>query len=280
MNREIFTLSVLAFVALIVYLFVDAPPPLPDVEAARLEIPIEDLLAIAEAENDVVRALWTQEIVGAGKRVGLEFSEDWRDKAVDAGPLPALFLRETSASLEKKPVRLGLFLGSDFPINDANRFTGRQMEIFRKIKKNLEPQFFYSDDTDLHMAMFPDLAAVDSCVECHNDHEQSPKNDWRLNDVMGATTWSYPEKAVSLSDSMSILASLRASFEEVYSVYLRKAETFRNKPDIGQRWPRDGYFLPAEEIFMEEVFRRASPATLEAIIKASTKAADDAENSI
>src|SRR5262249_3886630 len=176
----------LALAALAVYLFVQAPAPLPEPTTAKgRTIPIETALAIVAAENDVARALYTSEIVGAGKAAGFAFDERWRDPAVQAGPLPALFLREAAKSLLKSPVRLGLFLGSDFPISPANRFTGRQQDASQKIGKTQKAEFFYAEDTQLYTAMFPDYASAPECVDCHNRHAQSPKKDWKLNDMMG-----------------------------------------------------------------------------------------------
>ncbi|MGI9331904.1 MAG: c-type heme family protein [Gammaproteobacteria bacterium] len=251
--------------ALIVYLFVNAPPPLPQNEASGVMISIEQAFAIVEAENDLVRALWTREIVGAGKKVGLKFDEDWRDPGIEAGPLPALFLRETAKSLEKQPVRLSLFLGSDYPISDANRFRGLQMEKFELIRSTHTPQFFFAPDTGLHPAMFSDIALADACVSCHNGHRQSPKTDWKLNDVMGATTWMYPEDEISLDELIRIVTALRQGYRDAYSGYVNKAQTFANPPVIGNRWPREGYFLPSVKVFMAEAARHASSETLAAI---------------
>ncbi|HET8936239.1 MAG TPA: hypothetical protein VFN67_22505 [Polyangiales bacterium] len=98
-----------------VYLFVSAPVPLEELRAHEgKRIAVSKLFELAAAENAAVRQLYTQEIVAAGKRVGLRFDENWRDEDVEAGPLPALFLRETSQSLDRSAVGLGLFLGSDF----------------------------------------------------------------------------------------------------------------------------------------------------------------------
>ena len=194
------------------------------------------------------------------------FDEDWRDRGVEAGPLPALFLRETAASLEKNRVRLNLFLGSDFPINDANRFDDIQKEKFELLKQTQEPQFFYSEDIQLYTAMFPDLAIVQPCITCHNAHEESPKNDWKLGDIMGATTWSYPNQSVTLDELMTMLAALRKGFRDAYTAYLAKVENFSDLPEVGNKWPKDGYYLPSTDVFMEEASRRASAHTLEAIL--------------
>jgi len=57
---------------------------------------VQVLFDIVAHENNVVRTLWTKKIVVAGKKFGLKFDEDWRNDMVEAGPLPALFLREVS----------------------------------------------------------------------------------------------------------------------------------------------------------------------------------------
>ena len=82
-----------------------------------------------------MRRLYTKDIVGAGEKNGLRFDEDWRDAAVEAGPLPAQFLRATAMSLERSKVRLGLYLGSDYPINSANKFSGEQLLKFHELRK-------------------------------------------------------------------------------------------------------------------------------------------------
>ncbi len=263
-----FIMTVLILLTLSVYLFASAPAPLPEQRPTGERIPIAQVFDIVEAENDVVRALWTKEIVGAGKQVGLAFNEDWREENVQAGPLPALFLRETAVSLEKNPVRLSLYLGSDYPIKPANKFTAAQMEKFQGIRKTGEPQFFFEQDTGLHTAMFSDIAVVEACIDCHNKHKETPKSDWKLGDVMGATTWSYPEDAVTLDELMKILNALRQGFREAYTAYLGKVERFGKRPQIGDKWPREGFYLPTVDVFMGETVKRASGSTLASVLAA------------
>jgi adenylate cyclase len=269
MNNHGFVTMSLVLVGVIVYLFVSAPPALPEEEAAAGKlIPIETVLAMVAAENDVVRSLYTREIVGAGPQVGLAFGEEWQKEGFEQGPLPALFLREAASSLEKSAVPMSLFLGSDFPISPSNYFTGEQAETFEELKASGAPQYFYDDDTGRYTAMFPDLASVEPCVVCHNQHPDSPKTDWVLDDVMGATTWTYPRKAVTADELVSILSAVRASFRTAYSAYLVRAEAFSQPPTIGDTWPRDGYYLPTADVFMAEFERRASDRTLATLVAA------------
>lgn len=272
MTRYGFTLTVLLLISISIYLFVQAPVPLPDEHAIRGKtIPIGTVFKIVASENNIVRSLWTQEIVGFGKKSGLKFDEDWRQKNVHAGPLPALFLRETATSLEKNIVRLSLFLGSDYPINPSNLFTGKQEQTFKIIKQEHTPQFFFAEDTRLYTAMFPDYSSVQPCVDCHNDHPDSPKTDWILNDVMGATTWSYPKDKVTLDELFEIIRALRKSFRDAYTAYIDKALTFPTPPEIDDKWPRDGYYLPAVNVFMNQFSKLASQSTIELLIKESNK---------
>src|SRR5207245_1693014 len=96
---------------------------------------------------------------------------------------------------------------------------------------------------------------------------QSPKTDWKLKDMMGATTWSYPKGRVTLEEAMQIVAALRAGFAAAYDGYLAKARTFEKVPEIGERWPRDGYYVPTREVFLRKHERRASASTLDRLLR-------------
>lgn len=247
---------------------VNAPPPDDGATDGGLPVPIEAVFTVLEAENDSARQLWAEEIVGAGQEQGLRFGEDWHDEGVDAGPLPALFLRETAERLRRNPAPIYLFLGSDFPINDANRFTGIQTEHFAEIRRTTEPQFFTDPEFGFQTAMFSDIASAEACVVCHNDDPDSPKRDWRVGDIMGATTWTYPEAEVSMSEALTLVRALRLSVREAYEHYLDKVATFADPPPVGDRWPADGYHLPTADVFMAELEERASTGTLRSLLAA------------
>jgi hypothetical protein len=116
--------------------------------------------------------------------------------------------------------------------------------------------------------MFADVAVAPGCVSCHNGHPNSAKTDWKLNDIMGATTWSYPKDKVTIEEVLQIIAALRSGFAAAYGGYLTKVATFEKPPEVGERWPRDGYFLPTREIFMREFERRASVNTVDRLLHA------------
>ena len=249
----------LLLVTIAIFLFVNAPAPLKEETASQEKnISVNTLFEIVAGENNRVRKLWTQQIVSKGKTVGLKFDEDWQEKHIEAGPLPALFLREVATHLEKNPVPLSVFLGSDFPISSANKLKGRQAKFFEAIRETGKPQFFYAEDIKRYTAMFPDTVTVKSCATCHNEHKNSPKKDWRMNDIMGATTWAYPNEKLNQEELIETIAALRDSFRKAYESFIVKTQTYDNAPVIGEKWPSDGYFIPASEVFITHFEKEAS----------------------
>ena len=242
-------------------------------ETASLEenvFSVDEVLEMVAKENDITRKLYTKAIVGEGKKQGMKFDEDWRKNEVEAGPLPALFLRGIATSIKKGDVPLGLYLGSDFPINNANKFKGKQSELFESIKKDQKPQFFYDDEQKLHTAMFADLASAEACVSCHNNHKQTAKKDWKLGDVMGATTWQYPADSLSYKAAIQVLNAYSKGTLETYKEYLAEVATFKEseKPEIGTKWPSQGKYLPTPEVFLDSVKKLTAYNTMKKLVVA------------
>lgn len=260
---------IMCFYLLLVYLFVSAPAPLQESRTESKKIPIDVALEILNSENNHIRALYTKEIVGAGKKAGLKFDEDWNSESLIAGPLPAQYLRLTARYLERSEVALGLFLGSDAAINQANYFEGQQKEMFEQMKKDRQANFFYVPDAERYAYMFPDIAVSKPCITCHNDHPDTPKKDWKLDDVMGATTWTYANQQISYEEFFLMLDTLRKGFASSYKVMLKELSNLENPPHIGEKWPRDGYYLPSTELFIKTAQRSSSPFAIEKLAQVS-----------
>jgi len=141
------------------------------------------------------RAIYAKHVVDRLEKKGiLSASENWEKE--NALMLPAQFLLNASRLIGKKNLGFDFQLISLWPINSnnlpANEFervgletveyhpirpyTGR-MQVGRKL-------FFQS--------IYPDLAVVPACVECHNAHPKSQKRDFKLLDVMGGIVVTLP----------------------------------------------------------------------------------------
>ena len=44
----------------------------------------------------------------------------------------------------------------------------------------------------LFKAIYADKAVSETCVTCHNEHPLSPRNNYKLNDVMGGIIIEFP----------------------------------------------------------------------------------------
>lgn len=271
MNRPLHYTWPLLVVALTVYLGVSAPPPLPDGKSpAGAVVPVKVLFDALASEQAAARATYTEEIVGPGLKAGLKFSESWQAEGVEAGPLPALLLRETSQRLQRANVEVGLFLGSDYPIAEVNRFKGQQVMRFEEMKRTGAPQHFQEPSTAMFTSMYIDPAVAPACVSCHNDHPSSPKRDWKLNDPMGATTWQFPRGEVTAEEVVERVAALRRAVRGAYEAYLARAARFeKSRVEIGEKWPREGMYLPDADHFMQAVKRRSSERTLSVLLEAA-----------
>ena len=117
----------------------------------------------------------------------LRSTENWlQEKAL---PLPAQFLMETSQVVRDRRLGLDFRLISLQPINRSNG-PANEFERVGLEAVEVHPARPYIGQTrlggrDIFQAIYPDLAVSQGCVSCHNAHPQSPKKDYRMNDVMG-----------------------------------------------------------------------------------------------
>jgi len=114
-------------------------------------------------------------------------SENWWDK--NALPLPSQFLLNVSELIVEKRMKFDFKLISLWPINSqngaANEFERRGLE---HVARNPARPFIGTSrfgGKKYFQALYPDFAVTSSCVSCHNAHPKSPKNNFKLNDVMG-----------------------------------------------------------------------------------------------
>jgi len=40
-------------------------------------------------------------------------------------------------------------------------------------------------DRKYFTAIYPDVAVAQACIQCHNEHKDSPRSDFAMDDVMG-----------------------------------------------------------------------------------------------
>ncbi len=151
------------------------------------------------------RTLYTSEVVNSAEKAGVEITHDYADKE-HAIPLPATFSmllgNEVSKHLDGGKTRL--YSPYPFPwrkdeggIKDKfgkdawKALTQDPSTPYYRIEKNNGKQFIRYATADVMRHQ---------CINCHNTHPNTPKNDWKVGDVPGILEITKPlDKAIALT---------------------------------------------------------------------------------
>ena len=104
-------------------------------------------------------------------------------------PLPAQIFRFAAEELLENTDDYWLSLRSLTPINFANGPISPAEERGLQYVLENPSRRFYAEERwggrSSFVAVYPDVASVDACIACHNSHPESPRRDFKLEDVMG-----------------------------------------------------------------------------------------------
>ena len=158
-------------------------------------LPPEKVAEFVHAIIEANRLNYTENVVEKLHNQGVaEAIEHWKDEK--GVPLPAQFLLESGRLVAKKDLKFSFRLASLTPIyvwNSPNSdFERRGLDAVAK-----EPDTPYSGFVRLSggryfQAIYADRAVTQGCVGCHNNHPNSPRRDFKLNDVMGGIVITIP----------------------------------------------------------------------------------------
>ncbi len=87
---------------------------------------------------------------------------------------------------------------------------------------------------------------------------------------MGATTWQYPSDSLSYKGAIAVLNAYSKGTIDTYKEYLAEVATFKEseKPEIGTKWPSQGKYLPAPEVFLDSVKKLTAYNTMKKLVVA------------
>ncbi|MDR4478701.1 MAG: DUF3365 domain-containing protein [Nitrospira sp.] len=162
---------------------------------APITLPIETVANYIHAVIEADRDVYTRHVVERLQTKGVVVaSENWEQK--NTLPLPAQFLMESGRYIAKKGLGIQYRLISLWPINKRN---GAANELEKSGLGTILTQpdrphtgFMKVGETRYFQAVYADLASTQACLGCHNAHPDSPKRDFKLNDVMGAIVITIP----------------------------------------------------------------------------------------
>ncbi len=143
-----------------------------------------------------VREYYSSEVVSRARDSGITISHDFRNHEA-AIPLPATLTIEVGeiSSSQRDGGEFRLFSSYPFPWRARG---GAQNELEQAVLKSLEDgsveEFIAVEKTgDKEFLRYAiPVRMGESCVQCHNSHDQSPRTNWRVGDVRGVQSVRLP----------------------------------------------------------------------------------------
>jgi Protein of unknown function (DUF3365) len=153
---------------------------------------------VADYVHDVIeadRAIYTKHVVDRMQEKGVvAASENWESQ--NTLPLPAQFLIDSARMVAKKDRGIRYRLISLWPIYERNgpatEFERGGLEAVLKQPDKTYTGYVESGGRRYFQAIYADMAVAQACVGCHNAHPNSPRRDFKLNDVMGGIVITLP----------------------------------------------------------------------------------------
>lgn len=124
----------------------------------------------------------------------LTASEHFEDDS--ALPLPAQMFRFGAELAADKTEDFSYSLLSLHPVNKKNGpGTELEREGLQFVADNPGENFYGEEELGgerYFTALYPDVAVAEACVNCHNNHKDSPRTDAEVGDVMGGVVIRIP----------------------------------------------------------------------------------------
>jgi methyl-accepting chemotaxis protein len=175
--------------------------------------------AIASAQRSVeqfkaIRAYYTKHVI---KKVLAESSlKPTFDHKTEANgiPLPATLIHDLSEILSKNGTSLKLYSPYPFPNRKMRQLDEFGKNAWQALSKNPSEPYYETTELNGHTTVrvgVADTMGSQVCVNCHNSRDDTPKNDWQLNDLRGVLEVNIPidtPLANGFSLSMEIVSGI------------------------------------------------------------------------
>ena len=142
------------------------------------------------------RTIYSRQVIGrlVKKEKVIKASEQWHeDKAL---PLPAQMFRMGAELAAESNSNFSYGLLSEWPINKQHLPKTEAEKAGLKFIAENPDEAYYGEETlgkqKYFTAIYGDKAVAQACADCHNEHADSPRKDFKLNEVMGGVIIRIP----------------------------------------------------------------------------------------
>ncbi|MCP5078989.1 MAG: response regulator [Psychromonas sp.] len=138
------------------------------------------------------RSLYTSEVVSIADQTNLKITHNYKEYD-NAIPLPATLTLVLGEKIGQTHSGAKAYLYSNYPFpwrsNESQKLFQQDFiqQAWQQLNKNPNQPFFRFEEVDGIVSIRYAIADVmrETCVDCHNNHPQTPKNNWEIGDVRG-----------------------------------------------------------------------------------------------
>jgi len=166
--------------------------------AASAQVSYKELTDALHLVMESDRTVYTRQVVNRlqNEEKVIKASEHFKDDK--ALPLPAQMFRFGSEMVAEKKPAFSYSLLSLWPINKQNAAkTPAEKEGLDAVAKDPSKPYYKEEmlgKVKYFTAVYADRAVSPACVSCHNEHKDTPKNDFKLGQTMGGVVIRVPMK--------------------------------------------------------------------------------------
>jgi len=235
-----------------------------------------------------LRKFYTQEVVSRAKKAGMRINYDW---VVRPGtlPLPATFTNELGKQIKEENPGTAIRLYSRYPFpHRAATETYDEFEAVALSTLELNPKkpFYRKEVINGRLSMRYAIADVmtQGCVDCHNSHPETPKNDWQVGDIRGVVEVITPIDQVNtglLNGTMLLLGCVAVGLLVLawFSIFIIKKPIHDAvaKLSITSGKLADNAEQQEQSAILQSGSANETTATMEEFGEASTRMAEQSE---
>ena len=166
------------------------------------------------AQYLTLREYYTREVIDVAQQHSNLEVDIFAQNKPNTIPLPATMIHELSDILKNKDSHIKLNIYSKYPFPNRNN---KKLDTFEKesldfLEKNPSETFvkrqIYNNKDSVRVVV-ADVFSSNTCVSCHNALPNSPKRDWKLNDVGGALEIIVPiDKVIATNNKNTVQISI------------------------------------------------------------------------
>lgn len=158
-----------------------------DKESIEPRVFTDSLYAVITADRVNYTKVVVHRLAQSGNGI-LAAKEHWEEHN-NGIPLPAQMFRMGAELVADKQDQFSYSLLSLWAINQKNKpITAGEKEGLKYVANKVGENYYTIEKLGkkkYYTAVYPDIAVSEACTQCHNNHRDSPRNDFKIGDIMG-----------------------------------------------------------------------------------------------